>query len=454
MIARLAAAALLPVCALAQLQTFVIERGAERPLGATYDVGSTTPGDAMETNFRVRNRGTAAASLQTISVSGTGFSLGNYPPLPYTVAPGATTDFTVRFRPSGVGTFNGTVSVNGVATALNGTSVLAAELQVENALSLVVLDAGATVDFGRIERDTAVNRRFHLVNRTAGWLRIAAVRVEGAAYSGPLGVAAPLMLDGGQRVAFEVRFAPASAGLAQGALEVDGRRVILKGTGTEVPLPRPVVRTDTGPFASAQQSRLSIEFAEPARIAGTGELRVEFRSAVPSVTADPAVLFMPVSSRFAPFTVRVGDTRARFGDREDIIFQTGTTAGSLVFTARLGDYSEQTIIPIVPAAVEFESVKALRSGSQIEVQIVGYDNLRTVSQMIFAFYGSRDAVISRLPIDVSADFRRYFETTTAGGAFALRAVFPVLGNPSDVVSVEVEAANSAGPTRSARQRLP
>jgi len=37
--ARLALAALLPVCALAQLQILVVERGVERPLGALYEVG-------------------------------------------------------------------------------------------------------------------------------------------------------------------------------------------------------------------------------------------------------------------------------------------------------------------------------------------------------------------------------------------------------------------------------
>jgi hypothetical protein len=99
---------------------------------------------------------------------------------------------------------------------------------------------------------------------------------------------------------------------------------------------------------------------------------------------------------------------------------------------------------------------SLRSGSQIEVQIVGYDNVRTVSRMTFTLYDARDAALAPGPIkvDLAPDFRRYFETTAVGGAFALRAVFPVTGKVSDIVSLEVETANSAGPTRSARVRLP
>jgi hypothetical protein len=254
-----------------------------------------------------------------------------------------------------------------------------------------------------------------------------------------------------------VRFSPQAAGLAEGSLEIDGRRFVLRGTGTEIPFPRPAIRIQPGVTASAQQGQLRIEFAEPSRAAGAGELRVEFRSGVAGVAADPAIVFLPPSSRFAQFTVKEGDTRARFGDRDDITFQTGTTAGTLVFTARLGDVTEQLIAPVASAPVEFESVKALRSGSQIEVQIVGYDNVRTVSEMTFTFYDARDAALAPGPIKVEKDlaqkFRDYF-AITPGGAFALRAVFPVIGKISDIVTLEVEAANSAGPTRPARVRLP
>jgi hypothetical protein len=293
-------------------------------------------------------------------------------------------------------------------------------------------------------------------NRTGGWLRIVTIRVEGRAFSAPGDLPVPVLLDNGRSVRFEVRFSPQAVGLAEGSVEIDGRRFVLRGTGTEIPFPRPAIRIQPGVPASAQQGQLRIEFAEPSRAAGAGELRVEFRSGVAGVAADPAIVFLPLSSRFAQFTVKEGDTRARFGDRDDITFQTGTTAGSLVFTARLGDVTEQVIAPVAPAPVEFESVKALRSGSQIEVQIVGYDNVRTVSQMTFTFYDAKDAALAPGPIkvDLAPDFRRYFETTAVGGAFALRVVFPIIGQASDVVSVEVETANSAGPTRSARVRLP
>jgi hypothetical protein len=449
--ARLVLLALAPLAALAQLQVFVVvDKDVERPLGAIFDVGSAAAGDMIVTRFRVRGTGT----MQTKpTVAGVGFSLGDYPMLPYTLVAGASVDFTVWFAPKDAGEFSASLTVNGVSSLLRGKAVAAAEVQIESA---VALRAGETVEFGRVERGATAARRFYLLNRTGGWLRVAVVGVEGPAFSGPLDLAAPVVLDNGQRVSFDVRFAPQAAGAAAGALEVDGRRFLLRGTGLEIPLPRPVIRIEPGAAASARQGTLRIEFAEPARTVGSGELQVEFRSAVPGVAGDPAIFFLSVSSRFAQFTARAGDTRAHFGERDEITFQTGTTAGALVFTARLGGVTDQTIIPIAPAPVELESVKALRPGSQIELQIAGFDNVRTVSQMTFTFYDAKDAPVAPGPlkVDVGGEFRRYFETSAVGGAFLLRAVFPVTGQASDIVSAEVEAANTVAPTRSARVRLP
>ena len=460
--ARLALAALLPVCALAQLQILVVERGVERPLGALYDAGSTAVGDTLEVALRARNAGTAASSLQTfnvINVAGAGFSRGDYPPLPSVVAPGAPVDFKVRFAPPGAGAFSASLVVNGATAAtLRGTGVPAPAVLVErDDGSTLLLHAGDAIDFGRAERGVAASRWVRIENRTGGYLRIVTIRVEGLTFSAP-GALPPLApLDNGQSVRFEVRFSPQAAGLAEGSLEIDGRRFVLRGTGTEIPFPRPAIRIQPGVAASAQQGQLRIEFAEPSRAAGAGTLRVEFRSGVKGVAADPAIVFLPLSppSQFAQFTVKEGDTRAHFDDRDDITFQTGTTAGTLVFTARLGDATEQLIAPVAPAPVEFESVEASRSGSQIVVVIMGYDNVRTVSQMTFTFYDARDAAIAPGPIkvDLASKFRDYFETT-AGGDFKLRVVFPVIGKVSDIVSLEVETANSAGSTRSARVRLP
>ena len=97
-------------------------------------------------------------------------------------------------------------------------------------------------------------------------------------------------------------------------------------------------------------------------------------------------------------------------------FQTGTTAGDLVITAELGGYSDQATIGIAPAAVHVDSGSALRGASTLVVEMSGFDNTRTVSQMVFTFYDGGGAPLPAAPIrvDVSADFRHWFEQSTAG----------------------------------------
>ena len=68
-------AALLPISALAQIQVFLFDGTKETAVGAVVGVGGASPGDTMETRFRVRNIGTGPAVLQTLSLAGTGFTI-------------------------------------------------------------------------------------------------------------------------------------------------------------------------------------------------------------------------------------------------------------------------------------------------------------------------------------------------------------------------------------------
>jgi hypothetical protein len=49
-----------------------------------------------------------------------------------------------------------------------------------------------------------------------------------------------------------------------------------------------------------------------------------------------------------------------------------------------------------------------------------------------------------IPVDAGAIFRRYFESSQAGGAFAMRATFPVTGDATRIGGVDVKVTNSAG----------
>ena len=75
--------------------------------------------------------------------------------------------------------------------------------------------------------------------------------------------------------------------------------------------------------------------------------------------------------------------------------------------------------------------------------------------LVFTQFNRSGNPVQPVEIRVNAreDFRRYFESSTIGGAFALRATFPVAGPINEVDSVEVELVNSGGSTKTTRLRF-
>src|SRR4051794_19594053 len=113
MIARgLACVALLPLLGIAQTQIYQYDGATEKPVGATYDAGTVTPGDTLEIRFRVRNAGNGSAVLQTLSLSGQAFRISASPSLPYTIAPNNEAEFRVSFSPVVTGAYSGTLLIN------------------------------------------------------------------------------------------------------------------------------------------------------------------------------------------------------------------------------------------------------------------------------------------------------------------------------------------------------
>ena len=448
---------LLPLAALAQLQLMVVDQGTERSAGALFDLGITAVGDAVDVSFRIRNTGTAPANLQTLSVSGTGFTLLNKPSLPFSVPAGSAVNFVIRFQPTAYGAYSANLAFNSISTILRGGTVAAATVKLVQGALVTTLNAGNSIDFGRVERGARSMRRIRLENLTTVTLTLASISVGGSGYTGPAGVAAPLTLDPKATAEFDVTFEPASAGTFDGVLRVDSRTFLLRGTGAEPPLPRPSIELGSTVPASSQQVPLVIRFSSVSPTSGTGELRVELRPAL-STSLDPAVLFPATGSRFATFTVKEGENVARFSGQTSLLFQTGTTAGTLVFTATLGNYTETASATIAPAKVGLDTVRGLRSGSSLEVQIVGYDNTRAISKLAFTFYDKSSKAIApgQIAVDVTTALRTYFDASQkeVGGVFLLRAVFPITGDASGIGSVDVELANSAGVASPSRVQFP
>jgi hypothetical protein len=419
----------------AQFTLFVVNNNVETAAPAMYDFGTWYTGETAITKFRLRNT-TAAARTVSVTVAGVGFS-PVAPVVAAGVAAGGSVDFNVAFRGSDTGTFSASLTSDGVAVLL--TAKVAPRLT-------YTLDPPSSaafpgpIEFGSLLRGTSASRRIVILNLTGQTLAVPSIGVTGAAFalagSNPSGQA----LTPGQGSAFTIEFAPAVAATYSGTLVLGDRIYALSGTGTDPPLPKPLVSVNLPVAASAQQGTLAIAFDAPAQMAGTGSARLDF-----SGGSDSAVAFA-AGGQSATFSFAVGDTQVT------LPFQTGTTAGTLTFTATIQGQSDSRSVTIAAAVPGITATQTVRSSGQLEVRVTGFDNTRTLGALAFTFYDATGNAISpgTIRTDASADFSRYFAASGLGGVFLLRAVFPVTGDATVVASCEAALTNSVGEARSQR----
>lgn len=442
-------AALTGGAAQAQLQLFVAPQGgAEQPVTGIFDVGRTLAGESSATRFRLRNTGLAQVSLTALHVSGSGFSLTGAPSLPHIVAPGANVDFSVHFRPPDHGSFSASLQVNSVGHLLRGTGVAAASLFAAGS----PVSSGSTVDFGRVERGGERVLTFEARNVTTGAATLTSVELSGAAFSLVEALPLPAVLQPGGSLRFNVRFAPASNAILTGKLTVDETRVIhLTGTGLEPPLPRPVLVLASAVLRSGEQGRVAVQLAEASRANGKGQLRLELKTAAPVKDNDAAVQFVS-GGRTASFSVVEGASSVTFdkGGSSGLVFQTGTTAGTLEIVVELGGYSERVAISIAAEPIRVDRVTVSRGSSSLDVQISAFDNTRTAGELTFTFFGPGGQALAPVRVNAAADFARWWENSTLGGTFAMRASFPVTGDVSLIRAVEIELRNASGTVKTDR----
>jgi hypothetical protein len=233
---------------------------------------------------------------------------------------------------------------------------------------------------------------------------------------------------------------------------VNRRSLRLRGTGLELPFPKPEIILRPQPAGSGQQIWLAIGLASPPRSDGSGQVRLGFRSGLADVSDDPGVQFMHNGQRAAVFRVRQGREAPDFDGLPEIAFQTGTTAGSIVLSAELGGHLAETTVLMPRLPVVLYSTRATSTATSVEVDITGFDNTRTASVVAFSFFDATGQILppGRISLKPAADFLKYFNSSALGGVFALHAGFPVTGDTSLVSFAEVEITNSVGVTLSER----
>ncbi len=90
--------------------------------------------------------------------------------------------------------------------------------------------------------------------------------------------------------------------------------------------------------------------------------------------------------------------------------------------------------------------------NDLDVLLIGYDNTYSAGVMTFTFFDTAGLAIDpgAIRTDFTTDFRAFLTKTPAGSTFAARVTFPVTGDATQVVGVEVELTNAAGSVRTQR----
>ena len=436
------------VPAFGQLNLSVIADGTEQAVGMSYNLGAIAAGDSADVVLRLKNAGNAIASVSTLTVGGSGFTLAEAPALPTRLAPDAWFDFRVRFSPGTPGAFSAVLQAEHTFVYLLATASPAMSVSVMDGASVRRLDTVSALDFGGVERGTQLRRRLLLENQTAKPLT-AQLAVIGASFRLASDAPPAIALDPQQSAWFEIVYEPRQSGSQQGELRLDQRRFLLRGSVLEPPLPKPLLTIDWGGEQprSGLQASVGVRFDPPPRTSGAGTLRIEFRPA-PGLKDDSAIQLLAFGARESKFSVIETEPAAQFGPASTIWFQTGTTAGTLLFTAQVGDFAETYSVEIPPAMVKLDTARMTRTASSIDVEISGFDNTRSLSQAAFTFFRRDGTPAGTIRQDVSADFRTYFDASDAGGVFRMRASFPV-NAAADIESVEIEMVNSQGSSKTA-----
>ena len=434
---------LTPGAAFGQFSLYWVNGGVELPVGTAFDFGTVDAGATATVPFRIRNTSANPATLTTLSVAGVGFALAG-PSLPVSLASEAALDFTVNFNGATTGVYSAALNASGIAV------LLVAEVQqgLTYAVSTgtgwqTVTTPGAPVDFGSVAAPGSATLHFLVQNPSALYLTVPALTVQGQGFALSGTSPSGTLLSPQQTAAFDIVFTPPGGGTFAGTLQAGDYIFALTGTGIAPPPPTPSLTVTLPQNASAQQGSISLSFPSALAFPAAGVLAMSFQPLPPGAT-DPAIGFLS-GVLSLPFTAAAGDTQADFGAAA-AQFQTGTTAGTLLFTAALGSVSAQQSIVIPPAPVAVTAAQASRGNGTVTIQLSAFDNTRTAGKIAYTFFDASGNTIppGAMAVDSTADFAAYFAGSTSGGMFSLTAVFPVSGNASQVKSFQVQFTNSAG----------
>ncbi len=405
---------------------------------------------------------TPGVSLQTAQFAYSAFAL-DISQLPATIPASGSANFTITFAPGQTGLATATLVVGSNSYPLVGTGVVLADI---DALEISYVDStgvrglpqtATPINFGQVVAGTTASQTltFTVANPTTSLdpVTVTTLAVTGSAFTLSNGPSLPVTIAPGSSITFQVTMTAPNQGTSSGTLSIGTRVFSLTGQSVSLPLPNVSFQLSQQPLMSQQQVTLTIDLASPSPIAAIGQLAMEFTPSIANVTDDPAVMFIAHSTRQLSVNVAVNGKTATYNGESALVFQTGTTAGTIRFTLTFPDLAPITqSYTITPSPIQITSATASWQEPNLVFTVTGFDNTYSAGNMVFNFYDTKgNALIpGGMTVNATSSFHDYFSNNDpAGGAFSMQATFPVSnGDVSQIGSVAVTMSNSVGQTSS------
>ena len=404
-------------------------------------------GDSEQIALDIVNTGEAAVTVNSASVTGEYFSLCCE--TAFDLAPAQAVTLTLAFAPLTAEYSSGSIQIDALTIFIFARGDAAASLFIQTAAGPAQAHAGTPTI---LTLDKAFNGRLActLTDNDNGPVTVGSITVSGnlSLVSGP---SLPLVLQAGQSVIFALAGAYGAAQTTiAGIVQIDSWSYAISAHPAE---PNLSFQLPATLLSSGQQSNLSIAFDSPPIEAVTGTVTLTFTPSTTISIEDPAILFPSTGTTAVNFASVPGQTGALFSGQSSVVFQTGTTAGTIHLHAVWDFATADQDVNLEAAAIGVDTITATRGTNSLNVTISGFDNTRTAGRMTFNFYDSAGGIVGQpVPADFTQTFYNYFFGSAAnfGGMFQVMASIPVVsGNTGQISGVQVDLQNSAGDTKTA-----
>ena len=419
------------------------------PANGTLSFPNTAVGQSATITIRVTNAGDVAASISP-TVVGQNFTLSNVAPQPITLNPNASTTFNVVFTPATFGPFTVPLSIgDNLSITLSGIG-LGANLTFSPVSSNGVILFPNTV----VGSTAAVTLTITNTGNIAA--SVTSVGIPASAFSIPGTLTLPLSLAPGGTATIGLLFTPNAVGALTSTLVIDSKTFGLQGVGS-TPAALPAISfTGVGDTATPlQQPSVGVHLAAPYAQDLTGTLTLTF---TPDAVADDPTIQFASGGRTVNFTIPATKVDAVFGSATQVLFQSGTVAGTITLTPSfsLGGVdvtpkpaTAKTVLIASSAPVLRSLQIGTRTANSFELLITGYATSRSVSGLQLSFTPSAGSTLSATSIPVNSDsaFSAWYQTAasqTVGSQFTASLTISLGGNGNAVQSVSVSASNAKG----------